>query len=264
VIDLHCHLLPDIDDGPADIEGSIAIARAAAATGTRVMVATPHVSWRYPNDAAAIGRRVAELDERLAAEGIALELFAGAEIAFTRLLDIDPAELSRLSLGGSGWLLIEPPFTALATGLDTAVLELKARGHRVLLAHPERCPALHRDPRMLAALLHAGALTSITAGSLTGRFGAPVQRFALQLARERMVHNIASDAHDAVQRPPGVAAEIARSGLGPLAEWLTERVPAAILHGDETIPPRPAVALPGIDAPGRRWWRRRRRFTQAW
>jgi hypothetical protein len=77
------------------------------------------------------------------------------------------------------------------------------RGHGVLLAHPERCPAFHRDPRMLGSLVRAGMLTSITAGPLVGRFGGEVRRFALELAQSGMVHNVASDAHDGVKRPPG-------------------------------------------------------------
>ena len=255
VIDLHCHVLPGIDDGPDTIAGSVALARAAAAAGTRTLVATPHVSWRYPNEPDAIARLVDEVKARLAAEGVALELRPGAEIAMTRLVDIDPAQLPRLSLGGGPWLLIEPPFTPVATGLDTVMLDLQQRGHRILLAHPERCPAFHRDPRMLESLVRAGVLTSITAGSLVGHFGEPVRRFALELARDGLIHNVASDAHDHVNRPPGMADELRQAGLGPLTEWLTQEVPAAILGGDE-IPPRPAVALPGIGTPRRRWWRR--------
>ena len=257
MIDLHCHVLPGIDDGPETIEGSLALARAAVAAGTRVLVATPHVSWHYPNDTGTIAPLVDELNARLAAEGIALDIRAGAEIAMTRLIDIPPAELVRLRLGGGPWLLVEPPFTPALTGLDSILLDLQRQGHRVLLAHPERCQAFHRDPQMLSSLIRAGVLTSITAGSLVGRFGGEVRRFALSLAREGMVHNVASDFHDNVRRPPGTAAELRQAGLQPLADWLTEQVPAAILGGGE-IPPQPAVELPGVEPPRRALWRRRR------
>lgn len=263
VIDLHCHLLPGIDDGPETIAGSVALARAAAAAGEHVLVATPHVSWHYPNEPDTIARLVQEVSARLAEAEVALEVRPGAEIAMTRIVDIDPTELPRLSLGGGPWLLVEPPFTPLATGLDTIVLDLQRRGHRVLLAHPERCPALHRDPRMLGSLVRAGVLTSITAGSLVGRFGETVRRFALQLVQEEMVHNVASDAHDHLDRPPGMAYEIRQAGLAPLTQWLTEEVPAAILAGDEVIPRHPAVALPRIDAPRRSWRQRLRGLTRA-
>jgi len=253
---MHCHVLPGIDDGPETIDGSVALARAAAEAGTHTLVATPHVSWHYPNDADTIARLVDELRARLIAEQVALEIRPGAEIAITRLVDIDPAELPRLGLGGGPWLLVEPPFTPVADNLDTIMLNLQQRGHRLLLAHPERCPAFHRDPRMLETLVHAGVLTSITAGSLVGRFGGEVRRFALELARAGMIHNVASDAHDLARRQPGVMAELEQAGLGPLADWLTQAVPAAILDGGE-IPPRPAIALPDAKPSRRAWWSRR-------
>jgi protein-tyrosine phosphatase len=258
MIDLHSHVLPGIDDGPATIEGSLALARAAAAAGTRMLVATPHVSWRYPNDASTIGALVDELNARLTAEGVVLEVRAGAEIAMTRLIDIAPGELPQLRLGGGPWLLVEPPFTPAITGLDSILLELQGQGHRILLAHPERCQAFHRDPQMVSLLVREGILTSITAGSLVGRFGGEVRNFALSLARDGLIHNVASDAHDTVNRPPGVTAELRAAGLEPLTDWLTEQIPAAILSGAE-IPPRPAaVELPGSAPAARRpWWRRR-------
>jgi len=123
------------------------------------------------------------LNARLAAEGVALEIRAGAEIAMTRLIDIAPAELLRLHLAGGPWLLVEPPFTPAVAGLDSILLDLQRQGHRILLAHPERCHAFHRDPGMLKSLVRAGVLTSITPGSLVGRFGGEVRRFALSLAR---------------------------------------------------------------------------------
>ncbi len=256
MIDLHSHVLPGIDDGPETIEGSLELARAAAAAGPRVLVATPHVSWSYPNDADTIVALVDQLNARLAAERVTLEVQAGAEIAMTCLTDIAPAELLRLRLGAGPWLLIEPPFTPAVMGLDSILLDLQRQGHRVLLAHPERCQAFHRDPEMLSSLVRAGILTSITAGSLIGSFGGEVRRFALALAREGLIHNVASDTHDTARRPPGIATELRQAGLEPLAEWLTEQVPAAILSGEE-IPPKPLVELPGIERV-RRAWRRRR------
>lgn len=256
MIDLHCHVLPGIDDGPATIETSLALARAAAAAGTRVVVATPHVSWRYPNEPHTITRLVDELNMRLGKEEMELQVRAGAELAMSRIVDTDREQLDSLTLGGGGWLLVEPPFIPTAYGLDAIVLDLQRRGYRVILAHPERCVAFHRDPQMLASLVSAGVLISLTAGSLVGRFGAPARSFALGLIDEGMAHNVSSDFHDEVRRPPGVGMELEQAGLDPLAEWLTQLVPAAILDGDE-IPRRPAVELAGIGRKRRRWpWRR--------
>jgi protein-tyrosine phosphatase len=255
VIDLHCHVLAGIDDGPETVAGSLELARAAASAGTSTLVATPHVNWRYPNDADTIAAAVDELRGRLAAENVDLELRAGAEIAVTRLAEIEPEQLARLRLGGGEWLLVEPPFTPVAPGLEQTLQDLQQDGHRILLAHPERCPALHRDPQIVSSLVRGGVLTSITAGSLVGRFGGAPQRFALELVREELVHNVASDAHDVAGRAPGVSAELEQAGLTPLAEWLTMAVPAAILNGD-AIPARPRlVRAPAI--PARRWRLRR-------
>lgn len=253
MIDLHCHVLPGIDDGPETIDESLELARAAAACGVRTLVATPHVSWRYQNDADAIGRLVDELGRQMAAERIELQVLAGAEIAVTRVPEIESSELARLSLGGGEWLLVEPPFTPVASGLEAMLQDLLRQGHRILLAHPERCPAFQRDPRMLGSLVGEGILASLTAGSLVGRFGGLTRRFALKLVQEEMVHNVASDAHDLSGRAPGISSELEQAGLAPLEEWLTQAVPAAILSGDE-IPPRPSLQRPG--ALKRAWSRR--------
>lgn len=253
VIDLHCHVLPGIDDGPASIEESVAMARAAAQAGTRTMVATPHVSLRYPNDAATIERLVGEVNARLRAEAIPVEIRSGAEIAVAHVGELDRSGLFELGLGGGPWLLLEPPFARAFSRLGPILLDLQRRGHRIVLAHPERCPVFHREPELLETLVDAGALTSLTAGSLVGAFGRDVRRFALELLRGGMAHNVASDAHDELKRPPSIAAELERAGLEPLAGWLTEEVPGAILAG-EAIPPQPEV---GAGARRGRWWRGR-------
>jgi protein-tyrosine phosphatase len=260
VIDLHCHVLSGIDDGPETIEGSLELARAASAAGMRTLVATPHVNRRYPNNAATIARLVKELNERLRAEEISIEVRPGAEIALTSVVDVAPERLAELGLGGAGgMLLIEPPFTPAAGGIDAILLDIVRRGHGVVLAHPERCPVFHRDRAVLECVVHAGILTSITAGSLVGRFGDEVRRFALGLVRDGLVHNVASDAHDHLVRPPGIAAELHQAHLQPLAGWLTEQVPAAILAGGE-IPPPPVGAIEELGSRHVRrawWWRRR-------
>jgi protein-tyrosine phosphatase len=256
VIDLHCHVLPGIDDGPASIEDSVAMARAAARGGTRVMVATPHVSQRYRNDAPTIERLVGELNARLREQGVPVEIRTGAEIAIAHVGELDRSGLFELGLGGGPWLLVEPPFARAFTRLGPILVDLQRRGHRIVLAHPERCPVFHREPELLETLVDAGALTSLTAGSLTGAFGREVRRFALELVRAGMAHNVASDAHDELERPPVIAAELEAAGLEPLAGWLTEEVPGAILAGAE-IPPRPELP-DGVGRARGRWWRSRR------
>jgi protein-tyrosine phosphatase len=256
VIDLHCHILHGIDDGPRVIADAVAMARVAESAGIGTIVATPHVSPQYPNSAASIAHALDALRARFRDEGVALELEAGAEIAMTIAGELAPEELSKLSLGAGPWLLIECPFTSLAAGFDSMLMRLQSDGHRIVLAHPERSPLFHQDPKMLGAIVRSGVLTSVTAGALVGRFGGRVRRFALQLAREQMIHNVASDAHDDHRRPPGIRRELQLSGLDQLADWLTSGVPTAILAGAE-VPPRPTLtgSRPQIAA----WLHRRRR-----
>jgi protein-tyrosine phosphatase len=238
MIDLHCHLLFGIDDGPQDIEGSVAIARRASEEGIDTIVATPHASSRHPNDASTIAQPLEQLRARLLEDGLPLTLAPGAEVAIGHLAEMADGTLGGLVLGGGSWLLIEPPFTTVAVGLERSIHGVMRAGYDVVLAHPERSGALHKEPAMLERLVADGVLTSLTAGSLVGRFGSQARRFAFALLERGLAHNVASDAHDALHRPPSIARELRAAGLDGLAEWLTDEVPRAILAGDD-IPPRP-------------------------
>jgi len=241
VIDLHAHVLPGLDDGPPTLEASLAQARAAVAAGTRVVAATPHVDHTFGLGPERIRPAVAALRGALAAAGIPLDVRPGGEIALARLPELDDAFLREVALGGGPWLLVEVPFTPGAETLEPLVEELHDRGHRVLLAHPERSAAIQRDPDRLARLVESGALAQVTAGSLTGAFGEPVRRFAHRLVRDGLVQVAASDTHDASARPPGPAATLAEvAELDGLVPWLTETVPAAVLAG-APVPARPAL-----------------------
>jgi protein-tyrosine phosphatase len=253
VIDLHCHILPGIDDGPETIEETVELARAAVAAGTRMMVATSHVSPRYPNDPGTIARAVAEVTARLAAEHVDLEIRAGGEIAITQIESLRPGELPALRLGGGPWLLVESPFTLIVDTMPTLLGWMQADGHRIVLAHPERCPGFHRRPDVLAGLAREqGVLMSVTAGSLTGQFGRDVANFAQAMARAGLIHNVASDAHDCERRPPAIGEPLDRAGLGAHVELLCETMPRAILDGTD-LPAHPGSML---DPPRRRWYRR--------
>jgi protein-tyrosine phosphatase len=241
VIDLHCHLLPGIDDGPHDRQEALALAQAQVAWGISQVVCTPHVMHSYPaNRAAMIADATDELRRELASAGVDLQIHTGGEVALARALELDDDELSALHLGGSEWLLVEPPLSSDVPRLEQLVMGLQHRGHRILIAHPERCAAFHHDPGLLATLVKQGALAQITAGSLSGAFGRTVARLATAMVAENLVHVIASDAHDARRRPPGLAEPLAEAGLSWLTEWACVAVPEAMLAG-EAIPPRPSA-----------------------
>jgi len=251
VIDLHCHVLPGIDDGPRDMSGSIALARAAVAGGTRVVAATPHVGLRYPVVPSELAGRVAELRDALSRAGVPLEVVTGGELAPGMAAHIPDAELRAIGLGGSSCILLECPFSHDFPAMAGIVARLQRRGYRILLAHPERSPMFLRDPAQLVALVQGGAYLQLTAASLDGDFGRTVRRFSLDLLDAGMVHVVASDAHDASVRAPGALAilhkVVRRQRLPPeLTLFLTETTPRALLAGAATPP------LPGSDPQG---WR---------
>jgi protein-tyrosine phosphatase len=246
VIDLHCHVLPGLDDGPETMMDALAMARAAAASGTTIMVATPHIDHHWRVDPADIVGCAAKLREALKQEDIELDVHTGGEIALSRMADLEREELDTLRLGGGPYLLLECPLSSTAGDFDVLLLKIHERGQPILLAHPERSPLFQREPERLQRLVGAGLLCSITAGSIRGQFGEHVRRFTLDILREGLAHDVASDCHDDLRRPPGLAdllrdAEPEIPGIAGQSDWLTRLAPAAILAG-EALPPRPALA----------------------
>lgn len=252
MIDLHCHILPGIDDGPADIEASLEMARAHVARGTTTVVATPHVSWDYVNRAVDIADATEELQLALRANGIPLTVLPGAEVALTRAVDLQAEELQALRLGGSPWLLLEAPISVDSPGLEGMIGMVQARGVRVLLAHPERCAAFHSDPELLERLVRAGCLAQLTATALSGMFGRRVQALGRQFLDAGLIHVVSSDAHDTLHRAPGMREQLADAGYAPLTDWLTQTVPEALLSGTP-VPERPAFEAPKVKRRFGRW-----------
>lgn len=223
------------------MSGSLEICRASAALGVSTIVATPHVSWDYPNTAQDIAARVAALNSELTKQSIAINVLAGAEVAISKAVEMDDAELTALRLGGGPWLLAEPPFSPSAAGLDTMIHQLRTRGHQLIIAHPERCPTYLKDRAGLERLVADGVLLSLTAGSFRGQFGKDSKRFATSLLAEGLAHNVASDAHSTGRRRPGMRDELNDAGFGAQTDWLCRAAPQALLEG-KPLPPRPAPA----------------------
>ncbi|THF74689.1 tyrosine-protein phosphatase [Cohnella fermenti] len=201
MIDIHSHLLPGVDDGSAEMEESLAMARSAARQGIRKVIATPHHNnGRYVNPAAEVRRAVAELGDRLRQEGIPLDVLPGQEIRLTgRLLeDWDAGQL--LTLADTPYILLEmmPDFEI--SHLAEAIHELKVRGLIPVIAHPERHPELARRPEWFGELVELGALGQVTSHSLLGRFGHMIRRAAFRMCREGTIHLVATDAHDLLRR----------------------------------------------------------------
>jgi protein-tyrosine phosphatase len=257
VIDLHCHLLPGLDDGPANLDFSVAMARTAVEAGIQVTVATPHVRSDHPTEAEAIDRGVAELNAALGEAGVELTVLPGAEVSLRKAAKLDDATLAELCLGSGNYLLVEAPYRSIDIELEGIIRNLQGRGFVPVLAHPERCRIFQREPTRLTRLVNGGALCSITAASLAGGFGSTVRRFAIQLLHDGLVHNVASDGHDHLHRPPEImsgfeAAEAEVPGLRSQASWFTVTAPVAIVTGRDSLPPRPEAPP---RAPMSRWRR---------
>jgi protein-tyrosine phosphatase len=248
MIDLHCHLLWGLDDGPRELSESIELARVAVAAGTEVIVATPHIRHDHPFEIEALQERADELRAALASEGLALQVRLGGEVSIDKARELDDNELRAVALGSGPYVLVESPYVPVEELLEGTLLDLQLRGFRPVLAHPERSPCFVNDTHRVSALVRSGVLCSVSAGSVTGQFGRRVRRIALDLLRGGLVHNLASDAHDAGRRPPGLEKAVAAIGTElqsqpSLGDWLTRAVPASLLEGKR--PPRP-------DPPSRR------------
>lgn len=237
MIDLHAHILPGIDDGAPELEASVAMARAAVAGGVETIVGTPHVSAEYQNDPRGFAARVAEVQAALDAAGVPVRVLPGAEINSGMVHGLAEEALRAATLGGSGkWILLEAPFAGPMPFIDRMVDELRLKGFEILLAHPERIGGFQRDIELVQKLVDQGCLCSVTAGSAAGQFGKTVQRFTGELFARGLVHNLASDAHDADYRSPGLRPllEKAVEWMPRLEDWLpylTEEVPKAIVAG---------------------------------
>jgi len=238
MIDLHTHVLPGIDDGPATISESLEILADSVESGVRAVAATPHVRDDYPTTAAVMEKLVEELNAEAKANAIMLDIMTGGEIAFDRLSVTPTAELRRFGLGGSRYLLIEFPYYGWPLNLAEQLADLRSAGFMVVLAHPERNAEVQDGPGRLEPLVERGALVQLTSASLSGNAGRQCQTTALRLLELGLAHLVASDAHARSGRASLAAVTDAISD-GTLAQWLTTVVPQAIVS-DEAVPPRPS------------------------
>lgn len=206
MLDLHCHLLPAIDDGAIDLPMSLEMARIAAADGIRTVACTPHIyPGVYENTATGIGAAIAALQNELDRQGIPLQLVAGADV------HLDPGLLDGLrsgrvpTLAGSRYLLLEPPHHVAPPRFEEAVFELKAAGYVPVITHPERLTWVETHYDLFTRMSQRGAWMQITAGALTGRFGRRVQYWGERFVAEGHAMLLATDAHHPQRRPPLLA-----------------------------------------------------------
>jgi protein-tyrosine phosphatase len=244
VIDLHCHILPGLDDGALDLGDSLGMARQAAGDGIEKICATPHIRHDHDVKIAELEDRVEELNQALRDERLGVEVLTGGEVAETAVEGLGEEELERVALGSGRWILLEPAPGPLGDGLARSVAHLAERRHRALIAHPERHIGAGFFER-LAGLVGDGALVQATADYFLDEGGRGEGMRALAAAG--LVHVLSSDAHSSHAGRPvhlGPAFEVLRDveGAGPHLEWMAEIAPRAIVAGDDLdVPFAPAI-----------------------
>jgi protein-tyrosine phosphatase len=233
MIDIHHHCLPDVDDGPREWDEAVAMCRMAADEGVTTIVATPHVlrgRWRAfpPKELAS---RLEDLQHRVA--GI-IDLRLGSEYFFAHdMVEVLISGRSIVPLAGSQYVLIELAANSVPPMLEQPLYRAQLEGWTPILAHPERNIVLQRRPELLEELIGHGVKTQLTAGSLLGDFGPEARRASETFLDRRMIHFLATDAHNTSKRPPHVraATELLQQRYGEhVATALTIENPRAVLE----------------------------------
>jgi protein-tyrosine phosphatase len=243
LIDLHCHILPGVDDGALDIRDSAGMARQAAADGIETICATPHIRHDHDVRIDEVAGRVEAVNQRLREEGVPVTVLSGGEVAAMAVEGLGEEELAQVALGDGCWVLLEPAPGPLDERLERCIVGLAERGHRSLIAHPERHLSEDMFER-IARLIEAGALVQATADFFLRE---PIAAGMRALAEAGLVHVLSSDAHSSHGgRPVHLAAAFEKLGeiesLQPHLDWMAETAPQAIVAGEALeIPFDPAV-----------------------
>ena len=240
--DLHAHILPGVDDGPAEIEDAIEIARIAAANGTRAILATPHrKDVTELSSVRHIRELTSELQRCIESENIPLALSLGMENHIDATLPEDVAAGKALTMNGSRYILVEMPFFGSILEhdyVDDALRGLQSQGLVPVFAHPERIEAFQLMPALLERYISMGMLSQLTRGSLLGHWGDEVRQFSLGLLSNGMAHILSSDTHSPhPSRTPelGEALQITSKIVGrQRATAMVNDIPRAILN-DRTL-----------------------------
>ncbi len=243
MIDIHSHILPGLDDGPKEIQGSLKIVEAASSSGTTAMVATPHaLNGIYVNNRNEIIAAIAMLQDLLMTAGIPVTLYPGAETALTpEIFDsIDSGELMTINDNGK-YLLSELPACFIREQIFEIVFQLKMRGITPIISHPERDGNILRNPDILVELIHRGCLMQSTARSISGGFGREIKDFSHLLLQNGLIHVISSDCHSETRRGPDLKTGLDQAAdiIGTdIAEKMVLDFPRSIINGEDIeIPP---------------------------
>ena len=238
MIDLHCHLLPGIDDGPETMEEALALAAHAVRNGIVRAVVTPHIHvGRYRNELASITADLTRFRTELKRRNIPLELGLGGEVRLGEDIIAMVAEERIPYLGerdGYRIMLLELPHSHVPVGSDKFVGWLLKQKIRPMIAHPERNKDVHHDINKITPFVSMGCWLQVTAGAVAGNFGEPSRKRAVQLLERGWVAVLASDAHNLEHRPPELepGRRAAAAIVGEEESWkLVRDTPLAIVAG---------------------------------
>ncbi|MCM3693168.1 tyrosine-protein phosphatase [Neobacillus niacini] len=200
MIDIHCHILNGIDDGAKSINDSIEMAKEAAREGIHTIIATPHLNNQYDNRKKNILTSVEELNNVLSQEKVNIKILPGQEprIYGEILEDFERDEIQ--TLNDTQYLFIEFPSNHVPRYAEKLLFDIQVKGLTPIVVHPERNSELIERPELLYKFVEKGALTQLTASSLTGYFGKKIKEFSIQLIESNLTHFVASDAHNIVNR----------------------------------------------------------------
>ena len=244
MIDLHCHILPGLDDGARDLDQAVEMARIAHEDGIEIIVGTPHLfNGSFAYDDLGVFEEKRELLERaLTAGDCPLKVLSGAEVHITHdLVASVRRHRERLVLAGGSYIFVEFPHDHVFQGVKDLFFELMSERVTPIIAHPERNMAFARFPKQLFDLVEMGALAQVNGGSLLGRYGPDSEAAALRFLELGLVHFISSDGHNTHSKPPrlAAAAERAAAVIGrDKASALVRDNPRAVIE-DREIPFHP-------------------------
>ncbi|MGQ8870912.1 tyrosine-protein phosphatase [Paenibacillus sp. TSA_86.1] len=201
MVEMHCHILFGLDDGPVQMEQSVAMAEKAVASGITSIIATPHhLNGHYNNEPKVVNQAVHMLRAELAKRNIRLQIDPGQEIRVHDRLIEDLYAGKCCTLAGSRYMLLELPFGHIPSQFPGILHELRIAGITPIIAHPERNLVILKKPLLLSDYLSQGGLCQLTAESFTGLFGRKVQKWCFHFCKENGFHFISSDAHDTCKR----------------------------------------------------------------
>ncbi len=241
MVDIHCHVLPEIDDGAISLEESVAMCHAAAEDGIKTIVATPHMFngvYAAP-DKETISQKIATVTQACDA---CVNIVPGGEVRYSHEIFEEVGDPgARIRLNGGAYMLLEFPFHSMPPNVEIAIFQILNAGVTPVIAHPERNRRLQEKPEILANLIERGAFAQLDAGSLTGSFGRETQRLAKRIIDAGLAHFIATDAHHQDRRRPvlsSAAAIAADWGGEEYARAMVESNPEALINNYE-IPFQP-------------------------